>query len=398
MHQKLPLYAIISLYACVFLYLLIQSYQRMPIDYAINWTASLGLRQGISIYDGSALNVLGVQAVGPAMAQLFGQSFTSYIGLPITAIFLLPLTFLPFSQSLMLYRLGSLLAYIAGAVIVARTLSGRASSIALLTGAVCLGLWQAVVISLQLGQLDGWIVLLLAIAVYAVHTRHFYLTGACIGIAALLKISPGLLLVYCLLKRQWSLLWSAACTMAVGLTLSWLPQQGAELNTFLFEIAPRLSGGSIHVQNQALGAWLARLTAANPQFLVFGIEIGPWRYVGLLVALCLLLLFWWLQRRQALSALEISSVILIALLAGPITWDHYTSWAIIPCILLMAQLQKRGQLTLAILLVLLALPIPSLHPDVLIIQPWLRVCTGTQTLALLGMLAVYAVNILIPDP
>ena len=388
MPVKFRVYSIVLLLLLSSLLLLVQASRGFAWDYSINWTASLALRNGISLYDRNALRELGVQTVGPVMSRLFDDPFTSYIGLPTTAMLLLPFTAWTFPVSLLIYRIVALLAFICGATIVGFVLPEKLRPTAWTTGGLCLIIWHSIVFSLELGQVDAWIVLVLAISVLAIQYKWWRLAGICIGVAALLKISPGLLLIYCVLKRQWSVVRSATLTVCIGLGLSLLPNQGADLTRFVFYIAPALGGGSIHVQNQALGAWLARLVSHDPHFLSFTIAIGIWRYVGLLIALGLLLILWWIRRRNLLSAIDFSVVIIIALIAGPITWDHYTSWAIIPVMLLMPYLYRRRRMLFILFLILLAFPVLYLTPEAIAAAWWTRIITGTQTISLLGMVLI----------
>ncbi|NJM41048.1 MAG: hypothetical protein HC853_09865 [Anaerolineae bacterium] len=66
-------------------------------DFAINWTAARGLLEGVSLYDWHSLQAIGITHIGPRMADLFQDPYTSYIGLPTTALFLLPFAPLPFT-------------------------------------------------------------------------------------------------------------------------------------------------------------------------------------------------------------------------------------------------------------------------------------------------------------
>ena len=59
-------------------------------DFAVSFTAANALRNGISLYDHDNLRLLSTSVVGPIMADMFSGPFSSYIGLPTTAVFLLP--------------------------------------------------------------------------------------------------------------------------------------------------------------------------------------------------------------------------------------------------------------------------------------------------------------------
>jgi hypothetical protein len=252
MKKALPLISAATLGLVLAAFILVRGSQGFAWDYSINWTAALGSRLGFSLYDRDALRLVGEAEVGPIMGDLFTHQFTSYIGLPTTALALVPFTALDFTGSLLIYRTLAALAFVGGVAIAGFAAPPGARTVAWAAGGLGLLCWHSVVFSLELGQVDAWIVLCLAISVYAASRKRWALCGVGIGIATLLKVSPGLILLYGLLKRQWSLVWSAALTMLGGLLLALVPQRGGDLVRFLVEIAPSVGDGSIHVQNRPL--------------------------------------------------------------------------------------------------------------------------------------------------
>jgi hypothetical protein len=82
-------------------------------DYSINWTAAMALREGLSLYDGAALHQLAVSQIGNGAQTLFNGRFTSFVGLPTTAILHLPFSVLPYEVSVVVYRWLALFAMLA---------------------------------------------------------------------------------------------------------------------------------------------------------------------------------------------------------------------------------------------------------------------------------------------
>ena len=76
-------------------------------------------------------------------------------------------------------------------------------------------------------------------------------------------------------------------------------------------------------------------------------------------------------------------MVLVALLAGPLTWDHYLSWAVIPVMLFAAALQPRQWLLLFLLLLPLAFPVPYIKADAVAEYAGWRILTSAQILVLL---------------
>lgn len=359
-------------------------------DYSINWVAALGMREGLSLYDQQAMQQLAVSRIDDGMKALFGGWFTSFVGLPTTAMLHVPLTVLPYETSVLVYRLVSLLAMLAAIAIAGLALPVSLRVRAWVAGIVCLLTWQAFAFSLKLGQVDAWVMLSLAAALLAVNRQCWRLAGMALGVATLLKISPGWLLLYCLLKRQWSVVLAGAGCIATGLLLSTWPRHGQDLLQFFTVVMPALGDSPLHAQNQALGAYLARLTTDGAHLLSFAVGTGYWKLVGVAVAGALLVALSACTGKNTVKVDELATVILLALLAGPLTWDHYLAWAVMPVMLLAARLSFAHALLLCGVLLPMVFPVPYLSADVIAEQWSWRVLTGLQALSIL-VLAVWMV-------
>lgn len=311
-------------------------------DFTINWTAALALHQNIPLYDAPALQTLAVTHIDGGMRQLFNGPFQRYISLPTTAMLLQPFRELPFELAVPLYRSVMVLALVTGTWLAARSHHNTATPLfSLLASLTLLALWQPAITSVQLGQMDGWIVLALGISLWATARNTPWLAGIGIGMAALLKISPAVLLCHCLLRRQWSTVLTGTVTILAGLFLCTLPPSGSDLATFVSQVMPALQQGTAHIQNQSLGAALARLAADSDAVMAFSSTAGLWQWAGLLPAALVLPWLAWTRRALPLHPQELGCCILLALLAGPISWDHYTSWALLPATLLLTSSHTR---------------------------------------------------------
>jgi hypothetical protein len=394
--RKAPRRLLPLLYLACALYFALSLYQHIsrqpPWDYTVNWVAAQGLRQGISLYSPPQLHDLGLSLTGPYAQSLFLDPFTSYIGPPSTALLLLPLTFLPFAASITVYRVLVVLAFAASVYLAGLALPTNSRLTGWSVGGLALLCFQPVVLSLGLGQVDAFVMLALAAGVWAAGRERWWLAGAAIGFAALLKISPGLLLLYLLLRGKHKAVLGAAVTAVALLTLAALVGRPGDLWLFLSEVAPSLSTGSLHVQNQSLPAWLARLSLPEADLLAYGRGLGPFSPLGLLLGGLATLTLYLTRRKLPLSPLDYGFLVLAALLAGPLTWDHYTSWAVLSLVLLsdpgpwrgLTPRTRSGLLCLlaagALLMLGPTLAFPSLE---VLANPALRLLTGTKTLALL---------------
>lgn len=217
------------------------------------------------------------------------------------------------------------------------------------------------------------------------------------GIATLLKISPVLLIVYCVLRRKLSTAITACLTIGAGLVLAMVIGKPNDLLRFTFEVLPSLAKGTLQISNQSLVAWLARIFLPETNLLDFSIGLGGFQMLALPLALILMLLLWSRLRNQALTSLELGLLIIIALLMGPITWGHYTSWAVIVVVYmadyeLWTRWQSRQSVELfgilAMGLIVLNIPIMYYLPSSIANQWGYRLATGTETFGLIILLGV----------
>lgn len=349
-----------------------------PYDYAINWTAAWQLRLGGPLYDQVALQTLGLQHVGPIMGQFFDVTYESFIGPPTTALFFLPFTFLSFTTSILFYRIVALLCL--GFALYRAAVESESPLAALLCGVFCLLLWQPLQLSIDLGQLDGIIVLCLVGAMLASRRGAWPWVGGLAGAAAILKVSPGLVVVG-MLRRSWSVL-SGALILGLSLVL-FLSAVGrlSDVKQFVTTVAPSLGAGTRYIENISLGASLARIADGGVGSGSYTAPIGGWRFLGLAFVGVWVLYRWWRPLRQA--QWHVSELVILALLAGPITWDHYLVWSVPVLQFLAAQASFRRRII--VFIVAAACALPTLYQEPLV---WYH---ATKTIALLGMLGLIAI-------
>lgn len=358
-------------------------------DFAINRTAAQGMLNGVSLYDRAALHQLAIDHIADQNSEkLFNGRFTSFVGLPTTAMLHLPFALMSFENSARWYRVCSALAMLLSVFLVGCAVPPAQRGMAWLTGLFCLLLWNACSFSLRLGQVDAWVMLSVAATVLAINRKKWVWAGLAVSLAVVLKISPAWLLVYCLIKRQWQCLFSASVCVVMSLLLSaWLSADD-DVYRFFSVILPSLGDSPIHPQNQSLGAGLARLFAVDNNLLSFATGIGGWKLVGIAVAAALLVIRCAREHNMQRVSLEgVGVMILCALIAGPLTWDHYIAWAIIPVVLLAARISGWQWLALIVVLLPMCFPVPYPKPDEVAAHAVWRVLVMTQTTSVIVIAA-----------
>ncbi|MDQ3927518.1 MAG: DUF2029 domain-containing protein, partial [Chloroflexota bacterium] len=214
-------YLLLGLAAIYFVISLWESFATsFALDFAVNWTAARGLHSGISLYDRPALHELGLRLIDdPAMSGRFLERFNSVDNSPGTAVLTWPFALLPFEAALALFR-ATLLAVFGLAVLLAGlALPPPYRGWGWFAGLMGLFLLRPVVASIWLGQLDAFVLLGLSAGTWAASRSKWWLAGVGIGAAAVLKVVPGLVLLYLVLKGKWQAL-AGALLLAVGALLA----------------------------------------------------------------------------------------------------------------------------------------------------------------------------------
>jgi alpha-1,2-mannosyltransferase len=188
-----------------------------------------------------------------------------------------------------------------------------------------------------LGQMNGVLVGLMAVAVALALQQRDAWSGGFIAVAAVLKISPLVLLGFFIVRRRWRALLGAGLTglAALGAMVMFA---GWETTTyFVTQVLPVVGRGSAAFPNQSLLGALYRFSVPW-EAIQSSDAIGDYpaiRAVWLVSVIGVLALTGWLTARAQLTersqvAVGLSVFIVAGLLAGGLTWDHYLLWLALP--------------------------------------------------------------------
>jgi alpha-1,2-mannosyltransferase len=302
------------------------------LDYDINLIAAQRLVNHEDIYSRSGSVKTGRELVAPYMRHAYQDEFTSYIGTPPVALTHVPFLALDHDTGTRLFRILSLVEMIGAIVIAAWALSPAARLPAALFGCAALFWGFPMVKSVAMGQANGLVMLCFAVAIWAASRERWGLVGVAIGVAAVLKVSPVLLLVYLLIRGRIRPLWTATLTAVGFVAAAAVVGRPGQIFDWTFDIAPRISKGTLSAYNQSIAGAMARLTTS---FTDLSARTGPgaWYLLAYAVWILALVGLWRMRRNRPFDVLELGLVVLVVLLAGPLTWDHYLVWALIPGVL-----------------------------------------------------------------
>lgn len=259
---------------------------------------------------------------------------------PVWGLLMVPLSYLPFPLVWAVWTLALLVAAVALLrVVLAPWLSSlgvhrrgaliAASAVACVTGPV----WA----SGMYGQVMLFLTLMAAIDGLVLAPRGSRAAGVLIGIAAAIKLTPALFILYWLCARQTKPALRAIATGAVvyGVAEAFLPGQ---LRFYLTHVLTQYGdrvGDPVGFANQSINGLIARgLSAPPPHLLTMA--------TTLLVAGVGVLLARELSRagdgREAFAVVGLTTV-----LASPISWAHHGTWALPAVAVLLGDGRDRGR-------------------------------------------------------
>jgi alpha-1,2-mannosyltransferase len=268
---------------------------------------------------------------------------SAYIYPPLLAVALRPLALLPYHRANQIWFLLNASLFAASLVLLA---GWRASGLRFEAAAGILLLainFHPTYRSFACGQVGLVMLLLTAGALWALERDRDLLAGSAVALAAAIKLTPAILIVYFLAVRRYR---AAAAAVLAGLVLLGLSVAGAGWENhviFVRDQLPVLSRGAATFANQSLTGFLARIgTGATMN--AFEFLDGPsWLNVaGRAGGTAILVLSLWLARRISATreggARGFGLVVMASLLASPITWEHHYVLALVPLAVLLTQI------------------------------------------------------------
>lgn len=303
----------------------------VPSDLRVNYIGALALRDGLNPYD----NAVALQVAGREAIPYVGTRLWAMVTNPPTAmLYFMPYSAMPLEAARLVFLAANHVALLATAVLTWRMVRPALPPwvwLGLVLGVVAL--LDPFLLAFRLGQVDLVIGLALAAAAYRLRSGDDPLAGACIGIAAMLKIAPGLLALYLLWRGRWRALGGLAATVAVIGSLS-LVFAGLEAwHYYLAVRLPDLLAGSALFNNLSLPGLILRVFM-GPElakgFLDLQPDIAVTRPLIAIAVLAVVAVTARTLGRESRAGrafvLEFSLAVVAALLISGVTWPHYLAW------------------------------------------------------------------------
>lgn len=385
--ERLPWYPLAAI-AATLIMLIVYALQKGPLnDFDCYWLGSWAIREGVPLQMYAVLDAPGPQGLysiypgSPEWAALSAQHLPralvpwAYIYPPHCAVLLLPLTLLPYTTAVGLWRLLNLAAYLFCLVILLSLtrdrLSPRAARWLTLLSLATPLLFRV----LQLAQISPLLLLSVIGGLYLLHTRRPVAAGIALALGTVLKLSPILFVLWLLARREYRAFAASLIAMTLLSLLTLAVVGAAPFGQFFGHVLPILSQGTTFDYNisiVALAGWGFDLgSPRHPVFLPPDLRMTLVKLIfyGLVLGVTGWAL-WQIHREEVRGHLsgEYALISMALLLVSPITWSHHLLHALLPIFLVtVREIARRRHALLACVGVcyLLILQVPDLPSSLL---------------------------------
>jgi alpha-1,2-mannosyltransferase len=255
--------------------------------------------------------------------------------------------------------------------------------------------------ALYVGQVNALLLLLVAITFLACQRGREVGAGVSLGLATLIKVSPGLLALHFLLARRFRALAAFGVTV-LGLPVVTLPLFRNDLHAFFAIVPARLGQPMPHLVNQSLNGFFSRLFTANA-FTEPLVAADPASVLILVRVATLTILSWVFAelavRRRKLDRnadLSLGALITLFVIVSPFAWESLYLLLLFPVLALLRrkdQLGVQGKVYLVLSIALISAqrlwnPFTNAPAD----YPLLRLASPLMSLGLYGALLLLALH------
>jgi hypothetical protein len=322
---RLVLVALVAVYAGWIGY---QFVRNKLIDFNVYYISAAGFRQGVDIYALAREHGTTNLPQWARLAAEHGIDFYThpYLYPPLTAQIVLPLTLLPPRLAGMIW-----LVLTAATFVLSAWLLGKSSALhnGVPLAYFLLLLFVPPLTTMHAGQVNGFLLLSLSLAVYGLGRRDWVRAGIGVALGTLFKLIPVALLLYLAWRRQWKATGMAVTLIAVLLLTAPLTLEPGALRSYArhFLILGRLGTVFRTPPNQSLNGFFGRLLAdlLHDQMIYRIYLISAGIVVLGTVACC-----WPFGPRRYAWRLEFSLIVCALLLITPYTWYHQLVLLLIP--------------------------------------------------------------------
>jgi hypothetical protein len=318
-------------------------------DFVQEWASARSLLEGHPIYEDQEASLARYLDSHRNADNPTDRFFLHYNAHPPTSVLLaVPFAWLDYPDAVLAWNLLSLVALSISLWLMNRRLDVASSPWALLPLVAHLLVCGPFRQQMIQGQLNLVLLLLLTGTWAADRAGRPLLAGTLLGTATAIKLFPGFVIVYFLLRRDWRAVVATAVSFAMltGLTAAILGV--AAYSDYVRNVLPQVAAYQSDWLNASFaGFWSRLFNPTSHQNIVIPLWTSPALAAGgtLVCRVGLLALLVWTLWRMETPAdcdLGFSLVLAAMLLVSPVAWDHYFLLLFLPVILIWQRLQNIG--------------------------------------------------------
>ena len=286
---------------------------------------------------------------------------------PITAFLVAPLALLPYQDAGIVWSILSACTYFATGWLIFRELKINLALeylILLIGFGFC---WYPFQGNIGLGQWSIIIGFCIAVSWICLKRNKEYLAGLLLGLACLIKLYPGLLLLYLLFTKRWKALLTTISVVVLGTVILGLILGPKEIIHYFLTVVPRnTSEYNTFPQNFSILGILGKYFANGNWIKPIFISPIPINLLALILDLGVLILLVRTMLRlpsdKDSNDIKYAVIIIAMFFISPVTWQHNLTILILPICLLLKKILdqsfkiKSGYLIPLLMLILFSLP------------------------------------------
>jgi hypothetical protein len=295
------------------------------VDFFRDWTAARFVAAGLPAYANQQSEI--VRYFGDPNAAQDDSIIERLTHPPVAVLVVLPFAGLDYPNATLAWNLLSLVALAASLWLIARGLDLRISPWAVLPLTALTLLCHPLREQQLNGQLNLVLLLLLVGTWSLERSGQPRWAGILLGTATALKLFPGFLLLYFVVRRQWAVVWSALACFAFLTGLSVLVLGAKAYETYFREVIPHLDGCRGYAYNASLVGFWSKLFDPGDAL------VRAWRHSPALArgaawlscAAVTAFALWLARRARTRTAADHAFAVAITamLLVTPTVWHHY---------------------------------------------------------------------------
>jgi hypothetical protein len=316
------------------------------LDFFQEWASARNLCNGLPIYANQEITAERYLGYRRQPDDLFFIEINAH---PPTAVLLaLPFAALDYREAFFAWSLFSLAALVVSLAVVVRQLGIAFSPWLLVPAATLLLLCNPLRQQINQGQLNLVLLLLITGAWAADRTGRPWQAGVWLGLATAVKLIPGFLFLYFLLRRQWKPV-VAGIGAFVATTVLTAAVLGLETyQSYVTDVIPKVAEWRSGWNNSSLpGLWNKLFDPGTMGGYVQPVLRAPLlAKLGTLLScaavIAVLAPTVWRARSRTDEDLAFGLMIVAMLLVSPVAWEHYFVLLPLPLVLLWRHLPPRG--------------------------------------------------------